>query len=268
MSLSKLINRQTIKCYINYKIDLITKSESLLQPKCDLKSFNTKRNFNNRLIYLKNNKNNEWFGLRNDININRDMNRIVISGQIIQKRYFKERDKFSHQKKLKIDGPFERFFYLLIVTILLVQVINVENIWRNYIPDFFTDPIEKKVNAFIKILKKLVGVKRVDGLTYGNTSEHISDSLQSKSDPKLKKSAFRDRKIIEYENRIRMYSTPDKVFRYFASIKIVYDQNESQIYMTPDDFLRALTPGIKQPDGLGLDQFKKVVFNKVLIRTQ
>lgn len=27
--------------------------------------------------------------------------------------------------------------------------------------------------------------------------------------------------------------------------------------MTPSDFLRSLTPGIKQPDGLGLDQFRK-----------
>ena len=27
--------------------------------------------------------------------------------------------------------------------------------------------------------------------------------------------------------------------------------------MTPADFLRSLTPGVKQPDGLGLDQFKK-----------
>ena len=27
--------------------------------------------------------------------------------------------------------------------------------------------------------------------------------------------------------------------------------------MTPADFLRSLTPSIKQPDGLGLDQFKK-----------
>ena len=27
--------------------------------------------------------------------------------------------------------------------------------------------------------------------------------------------------------------------------------------MTPADFLRSLTPGIKQPEGLGLDQFKK-----------
>ena len=27
--------------------------------------------------------------------------------------------------------------------------------------------------------------------------------------------------------------------------------------MTPEDFLRSLTPGVKQPDGLGLDQFTK-----------
>ena len=27
--------------------------------------------------------------------------------------------------------------------------------------------------------------------------------------------------------------------------------------MTPGDFLRSLTPGVIQPEGLGLDQFKK-----------
>ena len=31
-----------------------------------------------------------------------------------------------------------------------------------------------------------------------------------------------------------------------------------QIFMTPEDFLRSLTPGVKQPEGLGLDQFKKI----------
>lgn len=56
--------------------------------------------------------------------------------------------------------------------------------------------------------------------------------------------------IIEYENRIRHYSTPDKVFRYFATLQVqgaTADQHE--IYMTPDDFLRSITPGVKQPDG-------------------
>ena len=30
-----------------------------------------------------------------------------------------------------------------------------------------------------------------------------------------------------------------------------------QIYMTPGDFLRSITPGVKQPEHLGLDQFRK-----------
>ena len=30
-----------------------------------------------------------------------------------------------------------------------------------------------------------------------------------------------------------------------------------QVFMTPEDFLRSLTPGIKQPEDLGLEQFKK-----------
>lgn len=54
--------------------------------------------------------------------------------------------------------------------------------------------------------------------------------------------------IIEYENRMRSYSTPDKIFRYFATIKISSLEG-TEIYMTPDDFLRAITPGMQQPDG-------------------
>jgi hypothetical protein len=55
---------------------------------------------------------------------------------------------------------------------------------------------------------------------------------------------------MEYENRIRQYSTPDKVFRYFATLQVVHPNGEShEVFMTPDDFLRSMTPGIKQPDG-------------------
>ncbi|KAF7381955.1 hypothetical protein HZH68_015828 [Vespula germanica] len=60
----------------------------------------------------------------------------------------------------------------------------------------------------------------------------------------------------EYENRIRHYSTPDKVFRYFATLQLT-NNDIHEVLMTPDDFLRSMTPGIKQPDGLGLDQYKK-----------
>lgn len=47
---------------------------------------------------------------------------------------------------------------------------------------------------------------------------------------------------------MRAFSTPDKIFRYFATVRIV-TPNSTEVYMTPDDFLRAITPNMKQPDG-------------------
>jgi len=56
--------------------------------------------------------------------------------------------------------------------------------------------------------------------------------------------------IIEYENRIRQYSTPDKVFRYFATIQVPHHHGDSyEPFMTPLDFLTSMTPGVKQPEG-------------------
>ena len=78
------------------------------------------------------------------------------------------------------------------------------------------------------------------------------------------KVGFRDRKIIEYENRIRQYSTPDKVFRYFATYKLVDGAGkEKEVMMTPQDFLRSISPGEKQPEHLGLDQFTSISEAKV-----
>ncbi|XP_022122671.2 calcium uptake protein 1 homolog, mitochondrial isoform X1 [Pieris rapae] len=89
-------------------------------------------------------------------------------------------------------------------------------------------------------------------------SEGESDSEMETRKKRFRKEkiGFRDRKIIEYENRMRSYSTPDKIFRYFATVKLTYGDN-TEVYMTPDDFLRAITPGMKQPDGLGLDQYRR-----------
>ena len=50
--------------------------------------------------------------------------------------------------------------------------------------------------------------------------------------------------MIEYENRIRNFSTPDKIFRYFATLKI-----DNEVFMTPEDFVRSITPGMIQPSG-------------------
>ncbi|XP_064125773.1 calcium uptake protein 1, mitochondrial isoform X2 [Loxodonta africana] len=72
---------------------------------------------------------------------------------------------------------------------------------------------------------------------------------------KKKRSGFRDRKVMEYENRIRAYSTPDKIFRYFATLKVINEPGESEVFMTPEDFVRSITPNEKQPEHLGLDQY-------------
>ena len=56
--------------------------------------------------------------------------------------------------------------------------------------------------------------------------------------------------IIEYENRIRAYSTPDKIFRYFATLKVNQGEDKGwEVFMTPEDFVRSITPGMKQPEG-------------------
>ena len=48
------------------------------------------------------------------------------------------------------------------------------------------------------------------------------------------------------------------MFRYFATIKIWNERsNDYDVFMTPDDFVRSLTYGIKQPEGLGLDSYNK-----------
>lgn len=57
---------------------------------------------------------------------------------------------------------------------------------------------------------------------------------------------------------MRQYSTPDKVFRYFATIQVPNpDGGGSDVFMTPVDFLTSMTPGMKQPDGT-------ILFTKLL----
>ncbi|XP_062547929.1 calcium uptake protein 1 homolog, mitochondrial isoform X2 [Armigeres subalbatus] len=123
-----------------------------------------------------------------------------------------------------------------------------------------------------KKLAKIVGFPKVDAdagvnaemsdpkseqlESSGDESEGDDEDEQGKKKPRKEKIGFRDRKIIEYENRVRQYSTPDKVFRYFATIQA--PQGDTiEVFMTPIDFLTSMTPGMKQPDGLGLDQYKR-----------
>lgn len=91
-------------------------------------------------------------------------------------------------------------------------------------------------------------------------STENSGEVEVKEKPKKKKLGFRERRIIEYEDRLRLYSTPDKIFRYFATLKIIDPNDDSgrvfEVFMTPEDFLRSFTPGVMQPRRWGLDSFK------------
>ncbi len=39
---------------------------------------------------------------------------------------------------------------------------------------------------------------------------------------------------------------------------LIFFLGHAEVMMTPEDFLRSLTPGIQQPEHLGLDQFTSV----------
>lgn len=93
----------------------------------------------------------------------------------------------------------------------------------------------------------------------GSDAANASDSDDGSKDEAQQKQrvGFRDRKIIAYEDRIRSYSTPDKIFRYFATLQRVEPDGTTQVLMTPADFVRSITPGVKQPEGLGLDAFQR-----------
>jgi Ca2+-binding EF-hand superfamily protein len=93
-------------------------------------------------------------------------------------------------------------------------------------------------------------------LDSSETEEPSRDKQENTS--RRKRISFHDRRVIGYEDRIRAYSTPDKIFRYFATLRVTDPSGEDEILMTPEDFVRSLTPGVIQPEGLGLDQFRRV----------
>ena len=59
--------------------------------------------------------------------------------------------------------------------------------------------------------------KTVEGDT---TIEEGLEEKGSEEGSKKKRVSFHDQKVMAYEDRIRAYSTPDKIFRYFATLKV------------------------------------------------
>ena len=138
---------------------------------------------------------------------------------------FKE-DKYSQQHRKKMAN-----YYSVVIGSLIglfgscymlyerIQVISIEEVKAE------TAEIESEELAESEELKaETAEVQSEEG---AETAEIESGSLH-KSD-----AGFKEKKIIEYENRLRAYSTPDKIFRYFAdvsfsvnySIKIIISNN-------------------------------------------
>ena len=88
------------------------------------------------------------------------------------------------------------------------------------------------------------------------------EEVQEKQRKKKKKKGFGERKVMEYENRIREFSTPDKIFRYFATVRVESETGKKEIFMTPKDFMRSITPGELQPSNLGLDLYRDISASK------
>jgi len=135
---------------------------------------------------------------------------------------------------------------------------NLTIVWYLFIGSAFFITLLVDLNQYLpgQNLTKRVDAKSLQPSEAEQTEEE--GEVEGNGAVKKKRIGFRERKIIEYENRVRQYSTPDKVFRYFATYQLVHPNGDSEIFMSPDDFLRSITPGMKQPDGLGLDQFKRL----------
>ncbi|CAF0890440.1 unnamed protein product [Brachionus calyciflorus] len=122
----------------------------------------------------------------------------------------------------------------------------------------------QEVEEKIKDLKRVYSrtdvprAKEIENTENEVNSIDENEEEKSISVKKKSKSTFRERKIIQYENKIRHFSTPDKVFRYFSTIKVWNEKlNDYEILMKPTDFIRSMTYGAKQPEGLGLDSYQR-----------
>ncbi|XP_017049042.1 calcium uptake protein 1 homolog, mitochondrial isoform X2 [Drosophila ficusphila] len=159
--------------------------------------------------------------------------------------------RFGHQEEKT--PKVTKYFHLLILSLFLISVLDWGKVKRLLMPKVDADAGQRPSSA--------AGVNGEDKTSDSESED--SDDEEGGSDLHLhegkkirEKVGFRERKIIEYENRIRQFSTPDKIFRYFATVRL-QDATQTVVCMTPEDFLRSIYPGIKQPDGLGLDQYRR-----------
>ncbi|CAF1333452.1 unnamed protein product, partial [Didymodactylos carnosus] len=104
----------------------------------------------------------------------------------------------------------------------------------------------------------IFGIASAVSLVIYLTRKEFSDSYENSS-----QSQHIPRRPHEYQKRLDQFFDV-KAATINESLKSTTEDdkkreegNESTIYMTPADFLRSITPGLKQPDGLELDKFRK-----------
>uniref|UniRef100_A0A034W1V6 Calcium uptake protein 1-like protein, mitochondrial n=1 Tax=Bactrocera dorsalis TaxID=27457 RepID=A0A034W1V6_BACDO len=156
--------------------------------------------------------------------------------------------KFGHKEEPT--PRLTRYFHIFVGTLFFITILDWKRIKRAIMP---------KVDADAPKPKDIPQKNKVK-----NNDDSAAEEADGKDEPAIckerrgakEKMGFRERKIIEYENRIRAYSTPDKIFRYFATVRLT-TATSTEVCMTPDDFLRSIYPGMMQPEGLGLDQYRR-----------
>ncbi|XP_039950741.1 calcium uptake protein 1 homolog, mitochondrial isoform X3 [Bactrocera tryoni] len=157
--------------------------------------------------------------------------------------------KFGHKEEPT--PRLTRYFHVFVGTLFFITILDWKRLKRALMPKVDADAPKPKDNPQKNKVK--------------NNDDSDAEESDGKDEPAIckerrsvkEKMGFRERKIIEYENRIRQFSTPDKVFRYFATIQVPTSDDRYEIFMTPQDFLTSMTPGMKQPEGLGLDQYRR-----------
>lgn len=179
----------------------------------------------------------------------KDVTSYTYTTSLLQSRNIRN---FSH-KKIK-ESKWKFAYSLFLFSVLLFGLSDTRWLTESKIVQSYLKKL--KVEAASALAES--GKKNKSKKSNGDEDDEIEEKKGEAKGKKKERPGFRDRKIIEYENRIRAYSTPDKIFRYFATLRVYNESGDSEIFMTPEDFLRSLTPGVKQPEGLGLDQFKRV----------
>jgi len=77
--------------------------------------------------------------------------------------------------------------------------------------------------------------------------------LQAETDPEM----------LQHENRVRMYSAPDKIFQYFSSFQLVTGTGRKTVMMTPMEFYCAITPDCGLQHGVGAEAHVDVTETEV-----